>query len=627
MSNDENISQERLQGIRSTIHQFLSRANVYSSIRDIVDSYVAESEGKEINPNDAGELMQVMKEKGVLQQLLKQLQGEISQKSQPKAVESLQNIAPYEYFLHVRLNGGKAFLDNLNVPRVSLEKYFMFVGLQFGHQRFCSLPKECSSDPNFRDDFLLVLDASLLGFPPGDLIEIATPFHIAVFREDTSLGVAELIGENIIDWRKVLKTGYLSLTIELCGRNSGIPAGILQIELELISQKKVRYSENDISTRLERQREAITAADREFLVYARRWWSEYTQNKEMKRRKVRLFANTVSGRMVPLTQFVTPIQAVYGLTSPFSALRFVSLLKVLREGEESSFFPKEAHDSESWLSPFVFLSQKQGDPCNHSGLLCSLLLGFGMDAYCAIGSGLQNQTSTFVLSRSKTPSGAFDVTIWQPVTGERGSVYSNHPFLTIDCVFNHRCFFGNCQPSNSIQSAFFDFDNEEYWKPINPLKLRLVPKFPSPPLLYIPTECHELEKTLEKKLRSLLRRDRDSIGQTTYFNDNLSYSLAQALDNYENQSVMRKEQDFSIFEQCVKGILGPGKTFKALPLNLSNGCDTRIMSLFKASSVGKEIIETVAEDAKFALRVRVFPYPEGIKSVWAMVAVEYRLPV
>ncbi|CCW68626.1 unnamed protein product [Phytomonas sp. Hart1] len=623
--NDENISQEKLQGIRSTIHQFLSRANVYSSIRDIVDSYVAESEGKEITPNDANELMQVIKEKGVLQQLLKQVQGEISLKNQSKTVEALQNIASDEYFLHVRLNGGKAFLDNLNIPHLSLERYFMFVGLQFGDQRFCSLPKECGSNPKFTDDFLLVLDASRLGFPPEDLMEISTPFHIAVFREDSSLGVSEVIGENIIDWRKVLKTGYLSLTVELCGQNSGIPAGILQMQLELVSQKKISYSENDIISRLDRQRETITAADREFLVYARRWWYEYTLNKEMKKRKVKLFANTMSGRMVPLTHFVTPIQSVYGLTSPFNALRFVSLLKVIGEGEESSFFPKGSNDSETWLSTFIFLSQKQGHPCNHASLLCSLLLGFGIDAYCAIGSGPKNETSTFVLSRSKTSDGVFNVTVWQPVTGERGSVYGNHPFLTVDCVFNHRCFFGNCQLTNSIPNIFFDFDNEEYWKPINPLKLRLVPKFPSPPILYMPIVCHELEKSLEKKLRFLLRHDRDLIGQTTYFNDNLSYLLAQALDNYENQCVTQKEQDFSIFEQCVKGVLGPGKTFKALPLNLSNECDTYLMSVLKKSDVGKEIIETVAEDARFALRVRVFPYPEGVKSVWAMFAVEYRL--
>lgn len=627
--NEGAVTQERLSEMKRAIHQFLSQGNVYSSIRDIIDSYVAQSQGATANPGDPDELMRVLKEKGVLQTLLSRLRSEaalnpVNRQGRP----TIPRMSEGDFFLHMRLSGGRAFVDNLSLSGEAQKSSSMFAAAQFGRQRFRSVGVECSTDPEFSDDFVFHLDATTFGFSPESLIEITTPLHLAVFREETLHHTAVLIGENTLDWRRVLKTGLLGLTVELCGRNPGVPAGILDLQLELFSSRNTRYSEGDILARLDQQREAITAADREFLIYARRWWLEYQGiNRKHKERKVKVFAGTTNGRMVPVTHFISPLQTSYGLSSPLDALRFVSLLKATDQKGDSPTFPlEEAGDSQSWLSTFVFISQRQGHSCNHAALLCSLLLGFGLDAYCGIGTTSQNDTGTFVVVRNRTNSGGLDVSIWDPLLGERSSVHGAHSFATIDCLFNHKVFFANSQATNAITTASFELDNDTQWKAINPLKLRLVPKYPGASLVYQPIDCDGVERSLELAIRAQVAGRRDTIGQQTAFDENLSYVLGQALDGYETQRRLGKNSDFSLFEQCVKGLLGPGKTFKALPVNVSNEDDQFIVRILTSNDAGKEIIETVAlDDVKFGVRVRVFPFPESVRSVWVMIAVSYRI--
>ena len=43
-----------------------------------------------------------------------------------------------------------------------------------------------------------------------------------------------------------------------------------------------------------------------------------------------------------------------------------------------------------------------------------------------------------------------------------------------------------------------------------------------------------------------------------------------------------------------------------------------------AADVALEILQCAAAHAHFALRTRVFTYPDGVSSVWAMLAVRYR---
>lgn len=619
LPNDE-FNSARLNNMRASIHEYLSNGKVYDSIREIVEAYITE------NPQRAADsdgIMNILKERGVLKSLLTTITGSESSTNANHRFTTRWKLDDGEHYLHVRLNGGRAFVDNIDIKRPQ-NKNKMYVGIHFGYQRHRSSFTECRCDPAFDDDFLLHLDPTSFGFSPHDLIEISTPLHIGVFREDVDRNTSELIGENVIDWRKVLNSGFLGVTVELCGSNSGVPSGIIDLDLEIVPNiGRHSYTEDEIGQRLEQQRSAITAADREFLLYARRWWNEYQSFRPThKNRKVKVFAATTNGRMVPVTHFVSPLQGE-GIHSPYEAARFVSLLNATKPRNDLQVV--DGSEGTLWLSPFVFLSQRQGYTSNHSNLLCSLLLGFGLDAFSCIGTNSSGNVATFVVTHAG--GGWSDVVLWDAELGERYSLNSMHGFSTIDCMYNHKSFYANCQQSTSIEAVSFDIENEEWWKPINPLKLRLVPKFPNAPLLYEPLHLIELERGLEFRLRAAVTAHRDSIGVQTVFDDNLSYVLSQALILYERQKVLCREEEFSVFAQSVKGTVGPGMTFKGIPINATNEDEGNILRLVLESEAGVRILDTVGEDVKFGIRAKIFTFPEGVRSVWILLAAAYRIRV
>ena len=128
-------------------------------------------------------------------------------------------------------------------------------------------------------------------------------------------------------------------------------------------------------------------------------------------------------------------------------------------------------------------------------LLCSLLVGFGQDAYVCLGTkgskeegGLERHSWVVCLGPlgTTTPGvgagagGDGDRTprarahrevnvFWESVTGYRytHTPYSPedpppprarppaYPYRTISCIFNHRAFFANCQVPASISFIFF----------------------------------------------------------------------------------------------------------------------------------------------------------------------------
>lgn len=122
----------------------------------------------------------------------------------------------------------------------------------------------------------------------------------------------------------------------------------------------------------------------------------------------------------------------------------------------------------------------------HAVLLCSLLLGFGLDAYVVIGTKSKGQAHTWVMTLGAEEGGG--VTFWESVTGQRyvqpmfdpdtqaGKPLPppTHPYRTIGCVFNHQSFYANAQPSNAVSACRFDLSNESLWKAMSPEAIKYV---------------------------------------------------------------------------------------------------------------------------------------------------------
>ena len=129
---------------------------------------------------------------------------------------------------------------------------------------------------------------------------------------------------------------------------------------------------------------------------------------------------------------------------------------------------------------FFHLHSLAQDIEEHAVLLCSLLLGFGLDAYVVIGTKSKGQAHTWVMTLGAEPEGGGGgtVTFWESITGQRyvqpkfdpntragkPLPLPTHPYRTVGCMFNHAHFYANTQPSDAVSTCRFDLTNETHWK-------------------------------------------------------------------------------------------------------------------------------------------------------------------
>ena len=118
-----------------------------------------------------------------------------------------------------------------------------------------------------------------------------------------------------------------------------------------------------------------------------------------------------------------------------------------------------------------FISRLRGDVEPHACVLCSLLLGFGLDAYVLLGTR-QGETRPHAWVVTRGGGGVEEVTFWESLTGQTyshvptrlGDLASiektpaaKHRFAKIGCAFNHETFFANIQPVDDVLVTNFDF--------------------------------------------------------------------------------------------------------------------------------------------------------------------------
>lgn len=98
-------------------------------------------------------------------------------------------------------------------------------------------------------------------------------------------------------------------------------------------------------------------------------------------------------------------------------------------------------------------------------MLCNLLIGFGIDAYVAIGTNSEG-SHAWVLTRRQA-GGKAKVDFWESLTGTK--MDSDDPrvhrfYRTIGSVFNHKSFMGNIQADDRVVNTSWDFEDEYMWK-------------------------------------------------------------------------------------------------------------------------------------------------------------------
>ncbi|XP_058294650.1 protein spire homolog 1 isoform X4 [Hylobates moloch] len=647
---------EKASELKQLIHQQLSKMDVHGRIREILAETIREELAPDQQHLSTEDLIKALRRRGIIDDVMKELNfvtDSVEQElpSSPKqpicfdrqSTLKKTNIDPTRRYLYLQVLGGKAFLEHLQEPEPLPGQVCstFTLCLHYRNQRFRSKPVPCACEPDFHDGFLLEVHRESLGdgtrmADSTTMLSISDPIHMVLIKTDI-FGETTLVASYFLEWRSVLgsENGVTSLTVELMGvgTESKVSVGILNIKLEMYPPLNQTLSQEVVNTQLALERQKTAEKERLFLVYAKQWWREYLQIRPSHNsRLVKIFAQDENGINRPVCSYVKPLRAGRLLDTPRQAARFVNVL-----GYERAPVIGGGGKQEQWCTLLAFLCRNKGDCEDHANLLCSLLLGYGLEAFVCVGTKAKGVPHAWVMTCGTDGT----ITFWESLTGHRyihkptnpdeppvaEQPKPLYPYRTIGCVFNHQMFLGNCQPSDAVETCVFDLNDESKWKPMSEEAIKSVcapgattslPPFP--PLCASTIDASVTSNEIEMQLRLLVSEHRKDLGLTTVWEDQLSYLLSPALASYEFERTTSISAGNEEFQDAIRRAVPDGHTFKGFPIHFVYRNARRAFATCLRSPFCEEIICCRGDQVRLAVRVRVFTYPESACAVWIMFA-------
>ena len=629
------ITPEQHAAIKERIQAHLRDQGVFNDLKAIVTSAL-DSDGQAADHSDVDHsALTAAQRASVLARIVADQAGAAT--PHPITTDSRQH---QRLLLHVLLLGGRAFAhEGLTVDNddASGDRGTVCACLQFGAQRFRSQSVPFCAEPKLSDGVLLELplpDAAATaaigaaGVPSMAMLETlralcrqCEPIHVLVLH--TVRGRERLLSSCMLEWRQVLHHGRQTLSIELpgVGAEATLPVGALELKLELLPRPKAEacMTEAEVMLSLKRERDTQVEAERRFFAYARAWWAQYVEmSPTHATRAVKLFALSELGTQRPVSAFVRPLPAARLLPTPRHAAHFVALLRHRRDPAAG------AAATDVWRTAHATLATQSGETEEHALLLCSLLLGFGLEAYVCLGADGRG-SHAFVLTRSL--DGA--LTFWESLSGASYPLPGPHPYTELACVFNHRALYANTQASCSLEHASLDLADPSAWKPMDAALMQAITPLPMTKLR--PSTLGDvvaLEEAREAQLRALVDVHRAGLGLAApgvRWDDELAERLAPALAAYETERrTGHAAIDNALFADAIRRKVSSGFTFKGFPHHFVTSEAEPILRAWLRDEVALSILQCRASKASLAVRLQIHPMPEDVVSVWAMLAIAYR---
>ncbi|CAM9826813.1 unnamed protein product [Chrysoparadoxa australica] len=678
---------------RSSIEQLTTQLQdklqpQYGGIKETIRAFLAQSHGVE------------QEETLVMEEVIRGIESELG--LFPATFAGGLDHAQYEFseesmaarkciYLKVTVVGGKAFTSEERLQDGQMSE--LMLHMQFQQQRAISRRRvAASTEPSFAETFVFMLSDTLpeTASEWTSLLELDAPISLCITRHKARQPHAppcisplhqlrrQLVAATVVDWREgLIHEAEVPVKMISVGQATvmNAVAGILHCRIEVVAspaEMEVPFSTEDVSRVMKLQLERAASRASEFYLSSRNWWQQFSVISPVhSKRPVKIYAADERGNHRCVCSFLSPQQAPL-LDSPHHAARFVSLIPFERQvavgGERVSV----------WHSPHSFLSKGSGDCEDHTLLLCSLLLGFGLDALVCIGRALDEDSevgatrphawvATFTGKRSD-----MRVVFWESLTGQRYDVSppvkagprtkgrKKHHFDSVSCMFNDTAFYANKQPDerithvgveqslplpnfitassrqagcscNAIHSTYpthpwqtlMDLGDDKRWKCMGPSLIKALPKeVTQVSLLPSTVDVHSAAKALEMELKLLIGDHRESLGLATRWDSNLSYVLQPALSAYETERVTGVSYGGVEFEDALKRAIPEGHSFKACPVCVSHPFPQLIFGQLLKGPTSSSIVTTTGDYTRMALRVRVTTYAE-VMAVWVIIAVRY----
>uniref|UniRef100_UPI00358E81E0 centrosomal protein of 76 kDa isoform X2 n=1 Tax=Myxine glutinosa TaxID=7769 RepID=UPI00358E81E0 len=611
------LSEEELSELKCSIHEQITRLDVKSKVRAVLDEVYTTTGGRESGIED---LLVALRRRGVVDELVGRLRfdGELAERIEPSVCKpppcsthlphaSLNDLGidVARRHLCLEVQGGRAFLEHLGMqPRESAGT--LSLSLHCRAQRCRTRPAPCACEPDLRASFVVQLHSGNAASRMADsasLLAMKDPVQVVLVRTD-SAGDTELVSSHWLEWRSVLaspQSGW-NTAMELKGveSESGVSVGVLDLHLQLIPPLEQSLDRDVVNAQLALEQRRTAERERLFLVYAKQWWREYLNIRPSHAsRLVKIFAQDECCRVRPVCCMIRPLHAARLLDTPLQAARFVSLLGRARP----TTLGYANHSRERWASRLAFLARAKGEVQEHAALLCNLLLGFGLDAYMCLGSKHGGDFYAWVMTRSHSGT----TTFWESQTGCRflhllstNSAVSSmtpptprHPYHTVGCVFNHSAFYANVQPTVDVSDCLFDLSNSSHWKAMSPdvLSAAGTGNGPPPPPLSPPAiDPIVASNELEMQLRIVIAQHRETLSLSTVWDDQLCYLLSPALAAYELERATGLVPGKAEFEDAVRRIVPDGHTFKAFPIHFNHRLAHRALKTALSYPVCNEVL-------------------------------------
>ncbi|CAH8464457.1 unnamed protein product [Heterobilharzia americana] len=574
--------------------------------------------------------------------------------------------------------------------------------ISYRTSRFSSRNFRCSTEPVINQYFCFVLLSGdtnkqndltleqLLVDKPISLIQIV------ITSTNLVTGRKSLVASTYFDWRPYFLgnskftevssnhwTTNVSVELKSTDPDCNVPAGILDLRISLICPKECVKSKCSQSnhpqdskmsgiihhqpcilkhlspsiTQAHFQLESTRSAEREssFTNYVRQWWRELTHLREgfFSDRIIKIFATDENGHTQFVCNYIDPLSVSFLLETPYIAARFVSSIPY------EPFYGVGAGIKERWCSGLAFVSANCGDIPDHANLLCSLLLGYGLEAYVALGTSQFNMNKQ-IITTSLHPyawvvvcsDDYHKITFWDSITGCRyihiagccnQTIYPS-PFCTIGCIYNHTSFYANIQSTDKVMDCLFNLKDSSKWRSMSSEVIQTVHKHSSlylrklnPPIQNldeITIHCCENLRCLADKWRiEKLGCDNNYLWEWDNTLEQLllplisSYETDQKrLSNYcyhDNTGQVNDQLENDLIISSIHRYVPKDFIFKSYPIQLFHHNPQRILRSCLRSQMCRDILGCRGDHVKFALGLRIYSYAESAVVTWVIFACLY----
>ena len=399
------MKENTLDVLRKSVISKLDELGVRGQIEEIITKARDDENWSE------ADMFRHLEEKGIIDNVTRALNLDNTSKTSKSGLDTALLKAKQKH-LHIRVAKGRGFTEYISKTKKFLEK--LRTTITFNGSMVHSSLVPCTVEPFFNLDLLVPI---LKGKEDGTVQNLlqkegkvrVTVCVISVDEKNYPVD-SRVMGFCELDYREAIVStkGYVRKLLQL---QQGEPTttlvpGAIDLTLRVVPSLSDPIDKVEYNRQVREEEMLKTNKFTNFLTLAKSSWNDYISKSELfKQRPIKLIAYGEDGLQHCSCEFLKPLRCGRVLKTPKQAAYWVSLL------QEDSMSQMLGDISTRWNSFHTIASQGSAKSEEKALLLCSFLLGFGLDSYVCYGYDKQNHVHSWVMTLMKNEATAM---FWEP---------------------------------------------------------------------------------------------------------------------------------------------------------------------------------------------------------------------